>query len=374
MNYQKIKQLDAKRRFGKRALSFLLTEDSRKKLSGYFRKRSRKKLLARACEQNTSYLNDLFRTCLQHISPVTAPLALISRTDCFSGSYLSQLLDGHPELHAHPHEFTIDSLFKEMDPETTITDQPQHYFEIFFEEGTLNHINKENTAIGEGRDKAPFVFLPYLQKQIFIKYLKSKKIVKPSDLIEAYMTSYFGAWLNYCNLSQPKRFITAYAPQLTEDEKGLTFFFGVYPESRIIYTVSDPATWLLLAHNNDPANMDNVRATMSRWQAGIRLMLSSKKKFRDRVCFIRLNDLVGKTKTVMHILATFLGIQHNDILLTPTLNSYPISAETRFKMVTAAVNNSKPDDHLTLDQSTLKFIEELTKKDYQKILREVVRI
>ena len=147
MNYQKIKQLDARRRFAKRTLSFLLSEDNRRKLSAYFRQRSRKKLLARAGKQKTSYLNDLLRICLQHISPVTAPLALISRIEYSGVSVLNQLFDGHPELLAHPYELTIGSLFKDLGPGVEIMDHPQKYFEILFEKEIIEHINKGNTVL-----------------------------------------------------------------------------------------------------------------------------------------------------------------------------------------------------------------------------------
>jgi hypothetical protein len=42
--------------------------------------------------------------CLEHIKPVTEPLALISQIQRSGGSMLSQLFDVHPEVHAHPHE------------------------------------------------------------------------------------------------------------------------------------------------------------------------------------------------------------------------------------------------------------------------------
>ena len=52
-------------------------------------------------------LNRAYQTYMEHVQPVTAPLALISQIQRSGGSMLSQLFDGHPEVHAHPHELKI---------------------------------------------------------------------------------------------------------------------------------------------------------------------------------------------------------------------------------------------------------------------------
>ena len=53
------------------------------------------------------HLEVLYQGCVEHIRPVTCPLVLISQVQRSGGTLLSQLLDGHPELHAHPHELKI---------------------------------------------------------------------------------------------------------------------------------------------------------------------------------------------------------------------------------------------------------------------------
>ena len=44
---------------------------------------------------------------LEHLVPVTDPLVLVSQIQRSGGTLLSQLFDGHPECHAHPHELKI---------------------------------------------------------------------------------------------------------------------------------------------------------------------------------------------------------------------------------------------------------------------------
>jgi len=214
LNYQFIKQLDAKRRLGKKTLSYLIGEESRSNLSTYIRKRSRKKLITRASRPRHSCLNDLVRICLKHISPVTAPLALISQIENSGGSLLNRLFDGHPEIHCHPQEFLIGYPHKSEWPKIKLKDNPPRWFEIFFEGGLLEHMQKGNNQTEKLDSLSHFVFLPHLQKQIFIRYLKSVQPIKQRDVFDAYMTSYFGAWLNYRNLGQPKKMVTAFAAKL----------------------------------------------------------------------------------------------------------------------------------------------------------------
>jgi hypothetical protein len=373
MNYQKIKQLDANRRLGKRVLSFLLTEDNREKLSAYFRKRSRKKLLVRACEQKISYADDLVRTCLQHIVPVTAPLALILRIEYSGGSFLNRLFDGHPELYTHPHELMAGSPFNDLDPEMTITDHPRTYFKNLFEAGILEHINQQNTDVGDDGVRPLFIFLPYLQEQIFIKYLKSKKHIKTADLFEAYLTSYFGAWLNYRNLGPTKKFITALAPKLSMQEKNMDAFFTFYPEGRLIYVIRDPLKWFLSASGKDPQIAGDAGRAMTLWKQSIHTLISNRKEVGSQVCLIRSEDLVAKTKAVMTYLANFLEIKYDDILLTPTFNSEPAEAVS-FLDPLMDEGHKRDDPHkLNWDKDNLKIIEKVAVEQYQRVVKDAVK-
>ena len=78
VSYQLLKKWDTKTRLGKRIISDLITVEYRKKLSGFFRDRSRTKMLRKVRNKKGLNLKDLSRTCLKHISPVTELLALIS--------------------------------------------------------------------------------------------------------------------------------------------------------------------------------------------------------------------------------------------------------------------------------------------------------
>jgi len=62
----------------------------------------------------------------------------------------------------------------------------------------LEEVHRNLDMIGSSQ---PFVFIPYLQKRIFLRYLKSMDSRDLRTVYNAYLTSYFGSWLNYTNLT-----------------------------------------------------------------------------------------------------------------------------------------------------------------------------
>jgi hypothetical protein len=164
VSYQLLKKLDTKTRLGKRIISYLITEEYREKLSGYFRDRSRRKMLRKIRNEKGLNLKDLSRTCLKHISPVTEPLALISQIQCSGGSLLSQLFDGHPEIHAHPHELMMGHKKKYIWPPIDLNDRPERWFEILFEKMIIEHTAKGYKKGSSDPETFPFILVPSLQK------------------------------------------------------------------------------------------------------------------------------------------------------------------------------------------------------------------
>jgi hypothetical protein len=73
------------------------------KLKTYSKKeKANKKARRKAFGDKSSHLKHLHRIALENITPVKAPLALISQIQRSGGSLLSQLFDGHPVIYAQP--------------------------------------------------------------------------------------------------------------------------------------------------------------------------------------------------------------------------------------------------------------------------------
>jgi hypothetical protein len=220
----------------------------------------------------------------------------------------------------------------------------------------------------------PFVFLPLIQEQIFLKYLDSVEMVQQRDVIDAYITASFGAWLDYQNLSGDKKFTTVCAPDLASHPESMESFLEIYSGGKIISLVRNPEDWLACACTREPEIYSNARSAVTRWKEGVRAVLEINRKFRDRVCLIRFEDLVSRTEAVMHYLSDFLEISFEDILLTPTFNSMPVQPSDGHQTNSTDMVFGYFFDTETLNEDHRTLIKDMVQDDYQTILLEVVGI
>jgi len=374
MNYQLIKKMDTRNKLGKRIIGSLVSDEKRYKLKQYFKDRPRAKMIRQVSHARNSHLEDILQICLKHISPVTAPLALISQISFSGGSLLSRLLDGHSKLHAFPCAFSTDSSNKVSWPQIDVRGKSEDFLEVISK--TIDIAGKwENIEQGE-QDKTRFLFmyLPILQKSIFIKYLESVEPLNIRHIYDAYMTACFGAWLNYQNHRLEKKFVTAYAPGLVMQNEAVNDFFKIYPDGRLIFIVRNPEDWLACALTHEPEIYKNVQSTVNRWTASVRTMIEINGKFNDRVCLVRFEDLMNRTDAFMHFLSDFLKISFEDILMTPTFNSIPFQSSNCSEIDQTGMTSDYLFDSNVLDQNDRSFIKEMTHANYQTILGEVVAI
>jgi len=315
-----------------------------------------------------SQLKNMYEVCSEYIFPVTSPLALISQVQRSGGSLLSQLFDGHPELHAHPHELKIGYPKKHIWPKIDLNEHPKRWLEVLFEERVITHFKGGYKKERKQDEAFPFIFMPSVQSRIFLKYLSSVESKTLRDVFDAYMTSYFGAWVNNQNTSGNKKFITAFTARLAMRIDNMESFFEIYPDGRLISIVRDPKNWFPSAVRHDALKYGDIRSALGLWRESTQAMIQNKDKFRERVCILRFEDLVSNTELVMRHLADFLGIQFDEILLTPTFNKFNIRANTSFAREEAAILDSTLRRYKTLRDEELKFINEMTEGEYRKIL------
>lgn len=76
----------------------------------------------------------------------------------------------------------------------------------------------------------------------------------------------------------------------------------------------------------------------------------------------------------MRHLSGFVGIDFDTILLTPTFNGSPISANTSFSIENSKIIESTLSRYKTLAAEEIKAIESMTADLYQAVLKEAVHI
>jgi hypothetical protein len=310
---------------------------------------------------------------LKHISPVTEPLALISQIQHSGGTLLSQLFDGHPEIHAHPHKLMRGYKKKYVWPRIDLNDRPERWFGILFEKMIIEHNIKGYKKGRRDQEIFPFILVPSLQKELFLKYLDSIQAITLRDVFDAYMTSYFGAWISNQNANGQKKFVTVFTPRLSTLKANMEFFYEIYPDGRLISLVRDPKNWFASALRHAPEKYGDLEGALSQWNESALAELRNKERYGDRVCIIKFEDLVSKTEAVMRYLTEFLGIEFDEILLVPTFNKFPIKAHTSFKEKNHGIVNSPLSKYRTLSDQEFDTIERMTRETYPRVLNEAVR-
>ena len=368
MIYQQPLSKFARLILGNSAIESIVAHDGKVTLKEYFKARSRVKKLNKEFRRNNIHLESLYQSCLEHISPVTSPLALVSQVQRSGGTLLSQLFDGHPELHAHPHELKIGYPTKYTWPQLDLNDDPNRWLEILFEGKVLNHF-KKGYRKQRGQDEFfLFLFLPSVQREIFLNYLDSVESITLRDVLDAYMTSYFNAWLNNQNSSGHKKFITAFTARLAMRKDNMESFFEIYPAGRLISVIRDPRNWYASAARHKPKVYGDIGKALDIWKKSAQAMIRNKERYGDRVSILTFEDLVSKTESVMLYLADLLNIEFNNILLVPTFNRYPIRANTSFEAKQHGIINGTLNRYKTLTEESLKIIHDMTSKIHEEVL------
>ena len=326
-------------------------------------------------EANESKLNlqDLSRICSEHVLPVNCPLALVAQIQGSGGSFLSHLFDGHPELHVHPHELMIGHPEEGIWPRIDLNDGPKRWFEVLFEDVVNDYNRKGYRKEKEDRETFPFVFVSSLQREIFLNYIDSVQSMTRRDVFNAYMTSYFGAWLSNQNYYGSKKFVTAHTMRRVSAKENMESFFEVYPDGRLILVVRNPRTWFPAVEKRWPGSYTDVEQALSEWNQSAQAMLGTKEKYGDCVCLIQFEDFIRKTEAVMRFLAEFLGIEFDDILLKPTFNTFPVKANTSFNVKDQGALDSFHSTEKTLTGQEVDTIEKETSEIYSLVRREAVR-
>jgi len=360
----------AKLTLGNSAVNSIIAQEGKISLKRYRKTLSRKKMLIGEFKESKSQLQNICEICSEYISPVTSPIALISQVQRSGGSLLSQLFDGHPELHAHPHELKIGYPKKYMWPKIDLNDHPQRWLEMLFEDKVIEHSKGGYKKERKQDEVFPFIFMPSVQRKVFLRYLSSVDSITWRDVFDAYMTSYFGAWINNQNRYGQKKYVTAFTPRLAMIEDNMESFFEVYPDGRLLSIVRDPKNWYPSAARHRSNVYGDIRKSIDLWKTSTKAALRNKEKYGERVCIVRFEDLVSKTESVMSYMADFLGINFDNILLVPTFNKCPIRANTSFNAEQHGIVASTLSRYKMLSEEELKIIEKMTEDIYSMILKE----
>ncbi len=340
----------------------------------YLKCRSRIKRIKAECNKPAVNLGGNDHLDTMDIVQVNAPLVLISQIQRSGGSLLSQLFDGHPQIHAHPYELKIGYPKKYYWPKIDLSDSPERWFLLLFEDIVLDHAKEGYKKGKKAVQVYPFHFVPFLQKEIFLQYVNSIIPLHLRDVFDGYMTSYFNAWLNNRNLKgNRKKYVTAFTPRMAMLQENMDNFWKIYPDGKLISVVRDPKNWFPSASQHRQKDYGDITRALDQWKDSVNATIRNKEASEENVFIVRFEDLIAKTEPVMQYLSNFLDIEFDNVLLQPTFNGSPISANTSFKLEKSKIIESTLYRYKTLGSEQLKKIESMTSDLYRTIIDKVVK-
>jgi len=329
-----------------------------------------------ALGERLSELDGVFRHRVDRIEPVKVPLVLISQVQRSGGTLLSQLFDGHPALLAHPSELYIGKPTKYFWPQLELSASPDALFDRLQEPVAVRHAREGYQKISPSgthrvqQGAFPFIFLQDLQKKIFRGLLERFSACSQRAVLDCYVASYFGAWIDYQGAYRPPdtlRYWTAFAPRLMSDAANRAAFFADYPDGYWISILRDPVSWYASAARHQPSEYADVEKAVGLWRASSQSVLDGVDRHPRQVIVVRFEDLVTSPASVMDRLARLLGIAFHAELLCPSFNGIPILADSSFDVDRHGVLPETADRAGMVPEDAADFIRRQTADLYDRV-------
>jgi hypothetical protein len=275
------------------------------------------------------------------VVPVKQGLVLISQIQRCGGTLISQLLDGHSQLHVHPGELHIGRPRKYDWPAVNLGLPAAELFDQLFERPLREYtqlgfqkVSHAEAAVDPAyRDRVlPFILHLRLQRQIFADLVENHPPRCQRDAIDHYITSYFNAWLDYQGLyrqpAQVKYWATFGARLLTEPGN-MDRFISDYPDGKAIAVLRHPVSWFASARRHS-TEYEDVEEAAALWRESFEVVLRNVTKYPEVTLLIALEDCLADPERTMNVLARFLEIGYERCLLTPTFNGMAIQSDSSF--------------------------------------------
>lgn len=276
---------------------------------------------------------DVLRNRLEYLVPVAQPLVLISQSGRSGGTLLVRLFDGHPQCHVVPYE--LQQMFRGM--------------------ARLGDPGLAWGALAADKlfyRRRPFTLRPALQRAIFDDCVGELGDPGPRQLMDAWFTSFFNAWLDNTNLrTGPKRWVMGFEPRSATK---LDAHARLYPDGRVLSVIRDPWGWFA-SRREKRERWSDPEVALASWRAQVEAALARRLAEPDRTSLVRFTDLIGRPEETMAALAGRLGLDADPSLLAPSFNGVPSGGRSSFSDLGVELSKAPLEraGHLTADERTL---------------------
>jgi len=305
-----------------------------------------------------------YRAQIQASAPVVeAPLILISQIQRSGGTLLSQLLDGHARLLAHPYELYMWRPMRWCWPNLDLTNMTTtQLFDEIFEKSNIKLAVDGYAKFSSGADDPEvfrFLFDVKHQQKLFFNYVDQRFPKSQREALNIYFTTYFQSWLDRRvgpYVAAQASFVVGFTPRVNFSPGALENYFSDYPDGYLISTVREPLSWFASAKNHISEEYREVEHALGLWEQSLHGTLAACKQYYPRVIPVTFDELISDTENFMRELCIVVGVNFDPCLLHPTYNGQPILPNSSFQPVQYGVDQSVLIRENCLTESEKKFI------------------
>jgi hypothetical protein len=301
----------------------------------------------------------------RHLIEVRQPFVLVSQIHRSGGTLLSRLLDGHPELYAVPHELgpLLPSRDVPLDPAAAWS----LLYDAKLPKRFARGLRQQREQLNADVSRVDFVLPPSLHRRLYNRVLRHDPPGTGRDVLDAYLTGYFNAWLNYRgDLDRAKRWVTGFEPELVVQPQRIEQFLRLYPDGRLVSIVREPASWFASARRWDPRYAE-LEPALALWQRSVEATMRLADELGDRCLVLEFDALVQRTEETVGALAEWLGIDRCPELLSPTVNGVPFGANSSFKSAGRGVVQPTTGRGASLDDDERRRVHEVAGDIYARV-------
>lgn len=263
------------------------------------------------------------------------PLLLVSQVQRSGGSLMMQLLDGHPSLRTFPNE--LDNL-KGLGPDAWLSRlgqrppaasilEPWVYkarFGYSKMSGNMSHLQTSRDHL------EPFFFSFQVFERAYRTLLADCRSEK--EVLDAYLSAFFHAWLNDANSVGNKHYLAAFAPgAMKRGSSEIQRFLDLDPRGKLVSVIRDPFSWYASAQRHS-SRYGTIEQAIGLWSTQVAAHVEVWERHPDRVLLLLFTDVVAETAQTMEALAGFLGIPDDPITRIPTFNRKPYWSNSSFQV------------------------------------------
>jgi hypothetical protein len=303
-------------------------------------------------------------------------LLLITQLHRSGGTLFSQLLDGHSEIQAHPHELFIGKPEKWDWPQLgEALENADETFELLKEE-KIAAIGQAGVFIKPGSNKAakgqevPFHYDIDAHRQRFSELFGVAPKKTQRLAIQLYFHTFFSSWPEY-RASGHERYVSCFLPHILLHPQSMSRMFGDFPDLLVVSLLRRPDTWIHSLVNHVRLDLADTQAAvkhLTRWKRSIKMIVALHGNPSIHSFATSYEVLVSDTRREMLRFCQSAGLRFEPVLLTPTVGGFPVLPNSSYRRTSSGVNR----DSLALRESLPKQLGQIVEERFLPLYHKAV--